>query len=347
MSQPTFNFVEHYLEFIGGFRDHTGKKFILFETVPPPISLARYDVKIINSLSVQTAEMGRPYTDKQAELAVKLVEKYKRQLLNLQPSIILPDKLDQFELGIRNVDRSKTVYIHNNRIQVRFPYDTTLIQLVRKLITDGHGTVTFNGDSKIWDLAYTEYFVNWVMAVLPKYNFQISEELYQVYEKILAVEKQNSQIVLQQYDDHLKLENANKNLLLYIEKNIGNINLSNLMRLVDYSGVLGYEVDMQLLKKVQEQFPEYFDLIVNRQYTMKWQDKCLDKIVQYAKLTNRLPVYFYDTGTPKSNTDEIVYINKRSPDNLEPKLLVTRTMMMIGAKKQSWITSAEKIIVLE
>ena len=47
--KPTFDYVEDYMEFIGGWRDASGKLRGLFDTVPSPISLARYDVKVVES----------------------------------------------------------------------------------------------------------------------------------------------------------------------------------------------------------------------------------------------------------------------------------------------------------
>ena len=44
-----FPHVEDYLEIINGNRDSvTGKLFSIFERIDPIVSLARYDVKVIN-----------------------------------------------------------------------------------------------------------------------------------------------------------------------------------------------------------------------------------------------------------------------------------------------------------
>ena len=346
MQQPTFQFVEHYLQFIGGYRDYKGKPLGLFENVPPPVSLARYDVQILNSLCSQTGEMNRALTDRQAELAVKLIEKYKRQLGNLSPSVILPEVLDKFELGIRVVDRSKSVWVEKDKICVKFPYDTNLISTVRKLIVEGQGSVQFIDDVKIWKLELTEYMINWVMNMLPKFDFKIDDQIKELYHKILEIENQNFQIILRSIDDQIVIENANGNLLQYIENHVGNLCQENIVKLVDQSSTLGYEVEDQLKNLVKAQYSDLYEFFANRQINLTMSEKTLETVMFYAKLTNRLPVYFYDTGIPKQDTDQIVYINKKAPDNLEPKLLVTRSPMMIGAKKQSWLVSAEKIIVL-
>ena len=70
-----FPHVEDYLEIINGNRDSvTGKLFSIFERIDPIVSLARYDVKVINSMATASA-IGNALTDKQAELACKLILK--------------------------------------------------------------------------------------------------------------------------------------------------------------------------------------------------------------------------------------------------------------------------------
>lgn len=347
MHEPTFNYVEHYIEFIGGYRKYDGTACDLFENVPPPVSLARYDVRIVESLSIQTLEMTRPYTDKQAELAVKLVDKYRRQLSNLTPSVILPDKLDKFHLGIRSIDRSKIVTINNNEILLKFPYDTNLIGQVRKLTNDGQGTVRFDPEAKVWHLGLTEYMINWIMTILPQHNFHFDDQLLNFYEQILQFEKQNYKIVLKTLGDKFVLEHGSRKCVEYIEQQLGGFDFDNILKLVDAAPVLGYEVDTQIQDQVNHLYPQFVLFINNRQIKIPSNELSIDNLLNYAKITDRLPLYFYDTELPKQNTENIVYINKKAPENLEPKLLVTKTPMMIGAKKQSWLATAEKVVVLE
>ena len=76
----SFPFVEDYIEVIAGVKDLTGKNKALFDDTSSPLSLARYDVSMLDSLAQQTSAMNVAYTDKQAELAISLVLKYERQL---------------------------------------------------------------------------------------------------------------------------------------------------------------------------------------------------------------------------------------------------------------------------
>jgi hypothetical protein len=347
MSQPTFKYIEDYIEFIGGRRSIDGKIFGLFNYAPVPINLARYDVSIIDSLSSQTCELNNPYTDKQSALAIKLVDKYRRQLAGLGTPVIVPEKLESFRLGIRLVDRTKSVYIDDNQFVVKFPYDTKLIDLLKKQSRQGEGSVRFDYDRKIWILGMTEYNLNWIMTICPQNGFSIHESVASLYEKLLSVENNNYEICLKLINDQLTLENAESSLLEYVE-NIGGMSMSNLLKLVDVSAVLGFNVDENLTEYVKELDNEHHrKFLINRKTFCSKEKISIEQVLEYARKVNRLPIHVYENGLPKNNTEEIIYLNRGVGPEVCPKLLVTTTSLMIGSKKQSWLANAEKIIILE
>ena len=60
----TFSYVEDYLELLGGYTTTLG--------VECQIKLARYDISIVGNMSSNTT-YGQSLTDRQADLAVKLI----------------------------------------------------------------------------------------------------------------------------------------------------------------------------------------------------------------------------------------------------------------------------------
>ena len=347
MKQPTFNYVEDYIEFIGGRRSVDGKVFGIFNYAPPPINLARYDVSIIDSLSSQTCELNNPYTDKQSALAVKLVDKYRRQLAGLVIPVVVPEKLESFRLGIRVVDRSKSVYIDDNQFVVKFPYDTKLIDLLKKQARQGEGSVKFDYDKKMWILGMTEYNLNWIMTICPPNDFSIHESITALYKKMLSVENSGYEICLKLVDNQLILENAESSLLDYLE-NIGGVTMNNLLKLIDVSAVLGFEVDETLMEQVDNlDWGHDRRFLINRKTTCNKEKISIEQVLEYARKVNRLPIHVYETGLPKDNTEDIIYLNRGVGPEVCPKLLVTTTSLMIGSKKQSWVSNAEKIVILE
>ena len=115
----TFAYIEDYMEVIAGERNPvTGSLYGLFASTPPIVSLARYDVNIVNSMAAATMD-GRALTDKQADLAVKIVLKYRKQLEKLGIDVA-PAEYPQFRLGIRTIDRRRLLYVKDDHIVLQF-----------------------------------------------------------------------------------------------------------------------------------------------------------------------------------------------------------------------------------
>ena len=348
MTTATFKYVEDYIEFIGGYRDIAGKQLGLFDTVPCPINLARYDVKIIESMAEQTAYHNKAYTDKQAALASRLVEKYRRQLNQLKQPVILPDTLDQYRLGIRYVDRSKKIYLANDKIHVKFPYDTKLIELVKAQSKSGKGSAAFDNDAKEWILALTEDMINWAVTVGNGQSFEIADDIMTYYNKIIETEKDDYKIELIKTDSGYTITNAATSLIDYINEHHGGFGFDNLLQLIDMSEVLGYTVDKWLYNELFKQVDVAYGLMVSRRkHTFKADKVNLDQVLDYARQVNRLPIHVYETGLPRPNTEEIIYLNRNADANVMPRLLVSKSSLMVGTKKQAWITNAEKIFIIE
>ena len=344
---PTFTYVEDYIEFIGGHRNIAGKHLGLFETTTSPISLARYDVQIVESFCNQVLFDCKPYTDKQSELAVKIVSKYRKQLLQLSTPVVLPESLNQFRLGIRTIDRTKSVTIEDGQFVVKFPYDTKLIDLVKKQLKEGQGSVLFDKDKKVWRLAQTESMLNWIMAVAPMNEFAISNQVTQLYDAMAAVEQQSYAIELQVRDGRLTVSNAEDSLIDYINEHLGGFDIDNLLTLADNSEVLGYTIDPEICTGLESVYGPLWKLISNRYATFKKSEITMEYLIGYAKLVNRLPVYVYETGIPKEDTADIVYLTRSKSLDIKPKLLVSMSSLMIGSKKENWRNNAEKIMVIE
>ena len=344
---PTFTYVEDYIEFIGGHRDITGKHLGMFESVTSPISLARYDVRIIESFCEQVLFDCKPYTDKQSELAVKIVSKYRKQLLQLAIPVVLPESLNQFRLGIRTIDRTKSVTIDSGQFVVRFPYDTKLIELVKRQLKEGDGAALFDIDKKVWRLAQTESMLNWIMSVCPSNEFEISSEVTELYEAMLLTEQQPYPIELQAVGEKYVISNAESSLIDYINEHLGGFGLDNILTLADNSDVLGYTIAADICAALEEVYGPTWKLISARNLAFKKSEITMDQLIEYARLVNRLPVYVYETGIPKADTPDIIYLSRSKSLDIKPKLLISMSSLMLGSKKESWRNSAEKIIVIE
>lgn len=345
---PTFTHVEEYIEFIAGYRTETGKLLGMFTTVPSPISLARYDVSIVDSLAAQTAEANNSYTDKQAALAVKIVDKYRRQLANLSTPVYVPEVLDKFRLGIRIIDRTKSIYIENNEFVLKFPFETKMIDSVKAQAKTGQGAARFDKDHKCWRLGMTEHMLNWLMAIGPGNGFTIDQKVTDLYNTMLEVEKTPYEITLVKGESEFNITNAPDSLVDYINQHLGGFGLDNDLTLYDYAEIMGYKVDPWAVSALFDKYGFITtSCIAFKSHTFKKGTCTIDDVVEYAKLVNRLPVYVYSNGLPGKNTDEIVYLNKGQSSDITPKVIVSYSAMMIGNKKQAWLNNAEKVFFLE
>jgi len=349
MNQP-FTYVEDYIEFIAGWRERNGRLLQLFQNLPSPLSLARYDVAILNSLGVQTALENRAYTDKQAELAKKIVFKYRRQLANLSDPIIVPDRLDNFRLGVREVDRTKSASVHDGVIWLRFPYDADLIRNVKEFSQKSQGFLHWDRQDKVWKMALTEYNVGLVMTVFKDKGFDVDPRIEDIFNKILECEKTSYRIELVKDQDRYKITNAETSLIEYLEQELGSDCWTGLIKLCDLAEICGYTISQEVEKELKTAVKKtvIFQLIRHRKFGIATEE--FDDLVEYAKLVNRLPMHYY-TGVVEistKSTDEIVYMGSttRVPLNQRIKLLATTTSLLIGSRKQSWLQNAEKIVEL-
>ena len=157
-----FPYVEDYLEVINGDRDPvTGKLHGLFDSTPPIINLARYDVNIVASMSSNT-QTGHALTDRQAEIACKIILKYRKQLATHSISVD-PVESPVFRIPLRTIDRRKLMTLVDNEICLKFPFETKLIDQVRDMTKDSQGHWRWSNASKEWRLGLTE--TNLVTAV--------------------------------------------------------------------------------------------------------------------------------------------------------------------------------------
>ena len=256
MSAVFINYIEDYIEFIAGYRDINNRKLVMFDQVPSPLSLARYDVKIVDSLGSQTAEKNIAYTDKQAELAKKIVNKYRKQLSQLPVPLLVPENFDKFRMPIRTVDRSKRAYINDQKLYLKFPYNTDLITSIKNQLKQGDGNGIFDNDTKIWQLSITESTVNWICTIAEKYEIELDNELKNLYQKILDCEKQPFTIELVDTGSGYDITNAAESLKEYIVEKCGGFGYDNLLALIDNSTVLGYTIPKDILLKFYNSNPE-------------------------------------------------------------------------------------------
>ena len=360
----TYQYVEDYLELLAGY-DPSNAGSILYPTVSTPFSLARYDVQIIESMSVTTL-MGSALTDRQGELACKLVLKYRRQFNKLGVDVT-PVEHPVYRMPLRTIDRSKNIWLDTDRITVKFPYDGELIKQMQKFRNESQGSANFDRDKKVWHLAITEYNVNWVVTWGQTVGIPIDVAVIELFDQVIACENKPYAIKLVRDGACFKITNAAESLVDYVNRHLGGFGLENVVKLVDHAGVLGYTVDDYVVR------PSLLDCFIDRNTYIAPNPghQSLDMIFNYAEMTNRYPICIYDPTLEefdlsrfaeedivrfdrngKTKTSEydpydvkVIYARKIPTKwNFPVPLLITTFEMMYGGRKMDWTQRAEKII---
>jgi hypothetical protein len=362
----TFKYVEEYLEVIGGHLDPvTGKKVTTwFFQFQPIINLARYDVKVLESMTTAVVE-GRALTQRQADLACKMVLNYRRQLA-AKGVDVTPVELPQWRVPLRTMDYSQRITLDSDVLNIRFPYNQGLINDLREFGKGSQGTVRWNPELKMWQAAVTEYNVSWVSAWAQLNRIELDPAVAELMNLITALEQQEYRIELTVAGDRLTVTNATDSLRDYIEQHLGGFDLDNVLRLVDMSAVLGYTVSEDIYQVVQQAHGmRFYTLATARELKINTNiqvaDNDLDSVLDYADTVGRWPVVIYEPDLSRrmltrlverygADFDRTRYIHIEKPADIlrsqvqSIPLLISSAGMVFGGDKQAMIQMAEKIV---
>ena len=370
----TFPTVEDYLEVIAGIREvTTGKKkpTLWFLDFDPIINLARYDTDVLNSMST-TANEGRALTEKQGELAVKIVLKYKRQLAAKEVDISPVEAGPVWRMPLRKMDYIRKLDIVDDRITVVFPFNNQLIDGLRDFRKESQGHGEWDKERKVWSFALTEYNLVWLKTWAEQNQFEIGDEIRRLNSLINLAEQTPYAIELQYQDNALTIANCPESLHNYIVNNLGGFEIGNLIRLVDMSAVLGYTVSREIADMiVANTAPRFYNLAISREVKLypTTHEHDLASVLDYADQVERWPVVVYEPDmsgrllmrlTELRGQDNIAHIlNKKDikdetlttkyihtvvPTSFPIPLLISSAGMIYGGDKSLMIQQAEKIV---
>jgi hypothetical protein len=359
--------IEDFLEALAGYDNNIAPNIFHVTNYAPAISLARYDHTIVESMGAHT-RYGGALTDKQAELAVRLILKYRKQFTKLGIDVT-PAESPQYRRPVRLINRAKRVWLADERIAMRFPYDIAIIKEVQTYRNQSQGRMKFDTTDKIWYLALTEANIAWAVAFSEIYGFDIDELVQNLNTLITTCEATPYEIKLVYDAVHgFKITNAADSLIEYINTNLGGFGLNNAVALIDNASVLGYTYDEMIVR------PALLDVFnMRRNIHLPTTASALALVLDYAELTNRYPVCIYDPSMTSTDMDlsrfseseivrfnhsgktktaeynihtvKVVYANKIPTTWDYPvPLLISTAEMMFGGKRMEWINKAEKIV---
>lgn len=291
-----FQHVEDYLELISGRRDvKTGAKLYGIFTGTPIISLARYDANVLETMASSASDQ-KALTERQGALAIKIITKYKRQLAAKLIDVTPVEEDPKFRIPLRVLDYSRSLTIADDKLVVKFPFDPTVIEVIKQFKKDCQGSCGFEPELKAWVIGLTEYNLNWVHTIAKQYNFEISDDVNALVGQLHDMEKTDFKIELFFNGDKLDISNCPLSLRSYIENNLNGFDPTNLETLVDYAGELGYTIHPSIGDAMHAQYgPMFMKLASVKEAKIPHVDTAkFEEIIKYALSVNRAPIVVYE-----------------------------------------------------
>jgi len=367
-----FATIEDYIEVIAGERDPATGKLVGGWLNDPLISLARYDVNVVNKMSEQV-RAGTALTERQGTLAQKIILNYRRQLAQKGVDVT-PMETPVYRHPLRSMDYSCSLTVRDDVLWLKFPFQSALIDQLRAFSKDSQGMCQWNPEDKVWKIALTEYNLTWTATFASMNKFEIDSSVQELVDLLLTAEQTEYRIELYVDGEQLQLRNAPEALIEYVESHIGSLTFGNLLRLADYSSILGYTLHPELETALAQEYGYRFaHLLTNRELKLDPATMLADdnfaSVIDYAITCDRLPVYVYEPdmsykllsrvklmftdeeivevkhtailSTVDSKT-KVVYITK-PVDTLIP-LLISTAGMIYGGEKEIMVQQAEKVV---
>ena len=371
----TYTTVEDYLEVLAGMRDPVTCKTVStwWGGFEPIISLARYDVDVLTSMS-ETTTVGKALTHKQGNLLCKILLKYQRQFA-AKGIDVSPINIPVWRTPLRTMDYSHRLGLDGDRITIKFPFSTALIDSLKDFRKVSQGITEFKREERIWSVALTEFNLNWLYTWATSSNFEIDPEIEKLNNLILEVEQTPYKIELCYGEKQLEITNCPESMREYIETSLGGFSHDNLLTLLDASSILGFTVEDGLVEAISQQWGNRFSILttnkevrINPSSTEFNED--IASVLEYAIKVNRLPVVIYESDMsgnllqkalhlyPDNNDVYSISTNKKYtlPDgvkfihtckpirDIDIQLLVTSSGMLYGGEKQIMTQRSKKIV---
>ena len=216
---------------------------------------ARYDFAPINSLAKQIGK-NIGLTDRQQEMAIKLVTKYRKQWKKIGYDVSNIDLETPLENPLRvDVDREHLISATQDKITLKFPYKPNLIGLMSQHQGRACGTVTWNKPALLWELAITADNVTWASRFADHHGFERHSTFTELEQEIRDAFDYKS-ICLDIVNDELVIKNAPPTMLKWIENNVGDISFDNFIRLVGLSDILIFSLSQKVVKYTYDNYSD-------------------------------------------------------------------------------------------
>ena len=188
------------------------------------------DKGILSSIDRQV-KRGIALTDRQYELVKTKLLFYKDFLISVGVTD-LQEKLDTVKCPLRTVDRSKSIVLNNNLVEIKFPFNKKIIVTLNEVIQKCK-RFYYNHEkgSNVHKFKISETTVKEIVSAFQNKNFYIDTAVLQLYKKINEIEMDKQSILPGIYNN--KLMNFKKSALDLIDLELGPLTSENLIKFYD------------------------------------------------------------------------------------------------------------------
>ena len=171
------------------------------------------------------AESQYPWTEKQARLALVILKRYltKFQAHGMDIKTLLDKPVYDDEFRVISFDKSIEKYTDDNnidRIEIKFPYNKKVIQLIRCLKDRRDmpaGYSSYDGDQKKWTFLHSDVTAYYLTLIAVRYDFKFSDDsLLNDYEEIKNEIMGHRKTTAHLVGDQIVLDDAPESLLSLI-----------------------------------------------------------------------------------------------------------------------------------
>ena len=249
---------------------------------------------ILRSISNQ-CKKGTALTDRQYALLLEKLPKYKDQYEQFDE-----EHLKQTRLPLREIDRRKYIKIIEDTIEVRFPFKKSDISKINEIANVANGYNHTRG-THIHTFAYTESSVLVILDRFGETQFEIDQELRDVYKELCEIRNQPERHLSGIIDK--KLVNINPALAPIIDTELGSLTDETFVQFVDRRFRYGFDYNKEFVANTNT----LENIIATRNdsaYHSKPSTETTDAILTALWKLNRFPLLVI---LDKLNAEEQLY----------------------------------------
>ena len=274
-------------------------------------SMDNWNRRAIDSIAAQI-QRHKYISEKQGNLALKIIRRYRKQLSKNGHEVKDMIKDPHWKRPFRNVDYTKKIWLEDQTICIKFPYDNTIINHIKSHQKKYRGDVVYLFEEKIWTFDLLEdFFDPELFELFIDDGFKLDEDIDKLYKQCIKIQNNPTAYIplLDYLNGQLVLLNCEDSLVDYFVEHVG-LN-GELNTIIDKCSDYGVKVALNARKEFIKQYGDINtqDIYFERCSQFDPQKVKIEELVNYIEVSGRTPVlvltsYRLDDFMP--NTDDPV-----------------------------------------